>query len=123
VVDSGVAPFELLVFTVTLCRHRNRDFYHGLLKELAMSGRLDSYYLARHENLNGDGRWGFGVIFLKDGKVYGGDSLSAFMGEFEDGVNIMTARVKGFPLAGAYHSVTDYDDKPWALPDIRGGRG
>jgi len=27
----GVAPFESLVFAVTLCRHRNRDLYHGLL--------------------------------------------------------------------------------------------
>jgi len=85
-----------------------------------MSGRLDGYYVARYEGLNDDGRWGFGVIFLKDGKVYGGDSLSAFMGEFEDGGNVMTARVKVFPLAGAYHSVTDYDNNPWALPDIRG---
>jgi len=31
VVDSGVAPFELLVFAVTLCRNRNPDLYHGLL--------------------------------------------------------------------------------------------
>jgi len=31
VVDSGVAPFELLFFAVTLCRNRNPDLYHGLL--------------------------------------------------------------------------------------------
>jgi Enoyl-CoA hydratase/isomerase len=31
VLNSVVAPFELLVFAVTLCRHRDRDLYHGLL--------------------------------------------------------------------------------------------
>ena len=31
----GVAPFELLAFAVTLCRHRNRDLYHGLLRVAA----------------------------------------------------------------------------------------
>ena len=30
-VDSGVAPFELLIFAVSVCRDRNRDLYHGLL--------------------------------------------------------------------------------------------
>ena len=29
--DSGLAPFELLTFVFTLCRHRNRDLHHGLL--------------------------------------------------------------------------------------------
>lgn len=85
-----------------------------------MPGRLDGYYLARYEGLNDDSRWGFGHVFLKDGLVYGGDGLSAFVGEFTDGGNVMTARVKVFPLACAYHSITGYDDKPWSLPDIRG---
>jgi hypothetical protein len=30
VLSFGVAPFELLVFALTLCRHRNRDLRHGL---------------------------------------------------------------------------------------------
>jgi hypothetical protein len=31
VLSSGVAPFELRIFAVILCRHRNRDLHHGLL--------------------------------------------------------------------------------------------
>jgi hypothetical protein len=33
---------------------------------------------------------GFGVLFLKNGMVYGGDSHSAFMGDFKDHGNILT---------------------------------
>jgi len=32
VVDPGFAPFESLTFAVSVCRHRNRDLYHGLLR-------------------------------------------------------------------------------------------
>jgi hypothetical protein len=85
-----------------------------------MPTRLDGFYVARYEGLNADARWGFGTLTLREGKVYGGDSLSLFMGEYEDGGDVVTARVKVFPLAGAYHSVTDVDSKPWDLPDIRG---
>ena len=37
--DSGLAPFELLTFVFTLCRHRNRDLHHGLLR--LFGGALD----------------------------------------------------------------------------------
>ena len=83
------------------------------------AGRFDGFYVARYEGLNDDARYGFGVAFLKEGKVYGGDHLSWFMGEFQDEGSVATARVKVFPITGGYHSVTDFDDKPWALPDIR----
>lgn len=61
-----------------------------------MSARLDGSYVARYEGLSEDARFGLGVIFLKDGKMYGGDSLSALIGDFEDHGNVVTARVKIF---------------------------
>ena len=39
VLSFGVAPFESLVFAVTLCRHRNRDLYHGLLGQRQLARR------------------------------------------------------------------------------------
>jgi hypothetical protein len=46
--------------------------------------RFDGFYVARYEGLNDNGSTGFGVLFLKNGMVYGGDSQSAFMGDFKD---------------------------------------
>ena len=37
--NSGVAPFELPVFAVTLCRHRNRNLYDGLLSAVTSPAR------------------------------------------------------------------------------------
>ena len=36
-VDSGVAPFELLIFAVSVPRERNRDLYHGVLRSTTLS--------------------------------------------------------------------------------------
>ncbi len=86
-----------------------------------MASRLDGFYYARWEGLNPDGLWGQGVVFLKDGNVFGGDSQSCFRGEYEDHGDMLVARVRIFPLVDAYKSVTGHvETKPWDLPDIRG---
>jgi hypothetical protein len=38
--------------------------------------RFDGFYIVRYEGLSEDGKWGFGTLVVKDGKIYGGDSLS-----------------------------------------------
>jgi hypothetical protein len=85
-----------------------------------MPTRFDGFYIVRYEGLDADARYGYGVMFLKDGKVYGGDNLSCFMGEFEDHGNVLAARVTIFLIASPFQSMTDVDEKPWDLPDIRG---
>jgi hypothetical protein len=45
--------------------------------------RFDGFYAAWYEGLSDNGSAGFGVLFLKNGMVYGGDSQSAFMGDFK----------------------------------------
>jgi hypothetical protein len=86
-----------------------------------MATRFDGFYIVRYEGLTEDGRWGFGTLLIKDGKIYGGDSMSWFLGEFNDEGKVVTARVKIFPMMeGGYNSVTGFEDKPWDLPDIRG---
>jgi hypothetical protein len=87
---------------------------------MSMPNRFDGFYVVRYEGLNYDARYGFGVMTLKDGRVFGGDSLRYFAGKFVDGGNTLTADMRIFPVTGPYHSVTDLDDKPWELPDIRG---
>jgi hypothetical protein len=51
VLNSGVAPFELLAFAVILWRHRNRDFYHGLLREAGKRLPSLGHYLIRTARL------------------------------------------------------------------------
>jgi hypothetical protein len=86
-----------------------------------MPTRFDGFYIVRYEGLIEDGKWGFGTLTLKDGKMYGGDSLSCFMGEFIDGGKVATARARIFPIMqGGYESVTGFENKPWDIPDIRG---
>jgi hypothetical protein len=85
-----------------------------------MPTRFDGFYIARYEGLDGDATAGYGVMFLKDSKVYGGDNLSCFLGEFEDHDNAVVARVNVFLIASPFQSIKDVDDKPWDLPDIRG---
>jgi hypothetical protein len=85
-----------------------------------MPTRFDGFYIARYQGLDADVEAGYGVMFLKDGKVYGGDNLSCFLGEFEDNGNALVARVKVFLIASPAHAMTDLDDKPWDLPDVRG---
>jgi len=86
-----------------------------------MPTRFDGFYYARWEGLNPGGGAGQGVAFVKDGRVYGGDHVSFFLGTFEDQGGAVTARVGVFPLNGAYRSVTGVvDDSPWEVSDIRG---
>lgn len=85
-----------------------------------MPTRFDGFYIARYEGLDADATPGYGVMFLKDGKIYGGDNLSCFLGEFEDNEKVVVARVKVFLIASPFQSITDVDDKPWDLPDIHG---
>jgi hypothetical protein len=85
-----------------------------------MPTRFDGFYAARYEGLNDGGTSGLGVVLLKDGRIYGGDSASVFMGEFDDGGRRITARVNIAPLAGEYRAVTGVVDEPWSLPDIQG---
>lgn len=83
-------------------------------------GSLNGCYVARYEGLGESGRQGIGVVFLRDGNVMGNDNLSCFVGHYQIDGEIVTAKVKVFPLVGPYFSVTGLDDKPWDLPDIRG---
>lgn len=86
-----------------------------------MPTRFDGFYIVRYEGLNAEEtNAGYGVIFLKDGKLYGGDNLSCFLGEYEDHGHAVVARVKVFFIASPSASITDIDKKPWDLPDIRG---
>ena len=85
-----------------------------------MPTRFDGFYIARYQGLDADAAAGYGVMFLKDGKVYGGDNLSCFLGEFEDNGNAVVARVKVFLITSPAHAMKDLDDKPWDLPDVRG---
>ncbi len=85
-----------------------------------MPTRFDGFYIVRYEGLDADTKPGYGVMFLKDGKIYGGDNLSCFLGEFEDKGKAVVARVKVFLIASPFQSITDVDDKPWDLPDIHG---
>ena len=90
------------------------------IEETKMPTRFDGFYIARYEGLDADEKPGYGVMFLKDGKIYGGDNLSCFLGEFEDNGTVVVARVKVFLIASPSQSMTDVDDKPWDLPDIHG---
>jgi hypothetical protein len=86
-----------------------------------MPTRFDGFYYAAWEGLNPGGGAGQGVAFVTDGRVYGGDHVSFFLGTFEDHGGMVTARVGVFPLNGAYRSVTGVvDDSPWDVSDIRG---
>lgn len=86
-----------------------------------MSTRFDGFYYAQWQGLNPGGGAGQGVAFVKDGRVYGGDHVSFFLGSFEDQGGAVTARVGVFPLHDAYRSVTGViDDAPWEISDIRG---
>jgi hypothetical protein len=49
-----------------------------------MPNRLDGFHWAGYQGLNGDEAWGQGVLFIKDGQIYGGDSMSLFLGTFEE---------------------------------------
>src|SRR5207237_6322278 len=90
-------------------------------RECLMPTRLDGFYCAQWAGLNPSGGSGQGVAFVKDGKVYGGDHVSFFLGTFEDHGNVVTARVGVFPLGGPYRSVTGVvDAAPWNLTDIKG---
>ena len=70
-----------------------------------MATRLDGFYYARYEGMNPDGTAGQGVVVLKDGKVYGGDSASCFVGFFEErirGSAVRTYRDSGSEAAGSW---------------------
>jgi hypothetical protein len=43
VLNSVVASFELLVFALILCRHRNRDLRHGLLGLVRSTDRSQAW--------------------------------------------------------------------------------
>jgi hypothetical protein len=83
-----------------------------------MATRLDGFYYARYEGMNEDGSAGQGVVVLKDGKVYGGDSTSCFVGAFEEQNRVVVARVGIYPLWGAYQSV-GFEDRANDLIEIR----
>ncbi len=85
-----------------------------------MPTRFDGFYIARYQGLDAEAEAGYGVMFLKDGKFYGGDNLSCFLGEFEDHGSTLVARVKVFLIAGPAPAMTDLDAKPWDLPDVHG---
>jgi hypothetical protein len=86
-----------------------------------MSIRFDGFYYARYEGLNEGGGAGKGVVFLRDGRIYGGDGMSCFLGEYEDAGNTIIARVKIYPLGETYRAITgDVVNAQWDLDDIRG---
>ena len=84
-----------------------------------MATRLDGFYFARYEGMNEDVAAGQGVVMLKDGKVYGGDSASCFVGAFEERNRVVVARVGIYPLWGAYQS-GGFEDRVNELIEIRG---
>jgi hypothetical protein len=84
-----------------------------------MATRLDGFYLADWVGLNQDGAAGGGVVFVKDGTVYGGDHVTCFVGKLSEVGGYVVAQVTVFPRAEAYRSVTGIENKPWELPDIR----
>ncbi|MBV8450661.1 MAG: hypothetical protein JOZ29_00105, partial [Deltaproteobacteria bacterium] len=57
-------------------------------------GRANGFYYARWEGLCSERLWGYGVVFLKDGKVYGGDNQACFTGEYQDHGDALIAHVK-----------------------------
>lgn len=86
-----------------------------------MATRLDGFYYARYEGLNAEGTAGQGVVVLRDGKAYGGDSSSCFVGIYEETESrVVVARVGVYPLNGAYQSVTGFEERPYDLTEIRG---
>jgi T3SS negative regulator,GrlR len=86
-----------------------------------MPTRFDGFYFAAYEGLNEDARFGRGVVVLKDGRIFGGDSLSCFVGTFVEANGVMTANVKVVPFdEHGYASVGGFINGPWELPDIRG---
>ena len=87
-----------------------------------MATRLDGFYYVQFAGILTPGdMWGQGVLFLKDGRVYGGDSLSMFVGEYKDENGVVTASAMIYPMNVAYTSITGgVENRPWDLPDIRG---
>ena len=71
-----------------------------------MRGKVNGFHYARWEGLPSERLWGYGVVFLKDGKVYGGDSQTCFTGEYQDHGDELIARVRLFPLGRAYSVAT-----------------
>jgi hypothetical protein len=76
-----------------------------------MRGKANGFYYARWEGLHPEKLWGYGVVFLKDGRVYGGDNQACFTGEYQDHGDAMIARVRVFPLGQAYSAVTDQPEE------------
>ena len=70
-----------------------------------MGDRVNGFYYARWEGLFPQRLWGHGVVFLKDGRVYGGDSQSCFTGEYQDHGDELIASVSVFPLSQAYSAL------------------
>ena len=70
-----------------------------------MRGKVNGFHYARWEGLPPERLWGCGVVFLKDGKVYGGDSQTCFTGEYQDHGDALIARVSVFPLSQAYSAL------------------
>ncbi|MEK1886986.1 MAG: GrlR family regulatory protein [Phyllobacterium sp.] len=44
---------------------------------------------------------GIGLVVLRDGRVYGGDTLIYYVGTYSVSENVMTARVRAHPYKGA----------------------
>ena len=70
-----------------------------------MGDRVNGFYYARWEALYPESLCGHGVIFLKEGTVFGGDSQACFAGEYEGHGDEMIARVKIFSPDQAYSAV------------------
>jgi hypothetical protein len=68
-------------------------------------GRANGFCYARWEGLPPESLWGHGVVFLKDGRIYGGDSQACFTGEYQDHGDALIACVKILPLNQAYSAV------------------
>ncbi len=94
-----------------------------------MATRFDGFYYARWEGLDPGGRFwrGQGTALLKDGKIFGGDNVEYFLGEYrivegEEGEqDTILVNVQIFRLVDAHESVTgNIETKLYELSDIKG---
>jgi hypothetical protein len=95
---------------VYMGQYRSRQYGSEVIFENEVSGRMgdrvNGFYYARWEGLYPQRLWGHGVVFLKDGRVYGGDSQTCFAGEYQDHGDELIARVSLFPLSQAYSAAS-----------------
>jgi hypothetical protein len=104
---SGRLPLiACIAFTIWLAAVFFQSHFENEVSR-RMGDRVNGFYYARWEGLYLERLWGHGVVFLKDGRVYGGDSQTCFTGEYQDHGDALIARVSVFSLSQAYSALLD----------------